>query len=88
MLLYVVGDSAIAQLRADPAAVEVAYTDPRSPDEELLSAALLRELQQRMSAAGLQDLLPRLDDQYGFAALSFFDQLPRTRRRCWSATAT
>jgi hypothetical protein len=76
VLLYVVGDSAIAQLRADPAAVEVAYTDPRSPDEELLSAALLLELQQRMCAAGLQDLLPRLDDQYGFAALSFFDQLP------------
>ncbi|MGD9703136.1 MAG: hypothetical protein AB7Q42_15810 [Acidimicrobiia bacterium] len=76
VLLYVVGDAAIAQLRADPAAVEVAYTDPRSDDEQLLSAALLRELQQRMCAAGLADLIPRLDEQYGFAALEFLDLVP------------
>ena len=80
VLLYVTGDDAIAQLRADPAAVEVASTDPRNDDERLLSAALLREFQERLCATGREDLLPRLDDQYGHSGLLFGDELSADER--------
>jgi hypothetical protein len=71
VLLYVTGDAAIEQMRADPAAIELAFTDQRTPDEQLLSAALLRELQEQLCADGRADLVRRLDDQYGHAALLF-----------------
>ena len=75
VLLYVTGDAAIEQMRADPAALELASTDQRTPEEQLLSAALLRELQERLCADGRADLIPRLDDQYGHAALLFGTEL-------------
>lgn len=76
VLLLTVGDLAIETMRERTDAVELAYTDPRSDEEQARSDELRQELERRMCEEGLADLIPVLDVQYGHAALSFRGLLP------------
>ena len=60
---YVIGEANIDRWRADPAAVEAAYYEPRSPAELERFGELHDEVAAGLRAEGLDDLLSALDNK-------------------------
>jgi hypothetical protein len=60
---YVIGEANIARWRADPAAVEAAYYEPRSPADLEEYGRLHDEVAAGLQAEGLDDLLNALDNK-------------------------
>jgi hypothetical protein len=59
----------VDQWRAKPGAVEVAYVDPRTPEQQTEFARLRDESIQMLHAAGLDDIIPHVDDNLFGAAI-------------------
>ena len=69
LLWVILGDANIDLMRARPDAVELGYFDQRSPADIVKSDALRQQLIDRLNELGLACLVPRIDAQYGLAAL-------------------
>jgi hypothetical protein len=59
----------IDEWRAKPGAVEVAYVEPRSPEQQVEFNRLRAEVIQMLHAAGLDDIVPHVDDNLFGAAI-------------------
>ena len=59
----------IDEWRKIPGAVEVAFVDPRSPEQQAEFARLRREVIPMLQAAGLDDIVPHVDDNLFGAAI-------------------
>lgn len=59
----------VDEWRAKPGAVEVGFIDPRSPEQQAEFARLRGEAIQMLHAAGLDDIVPHVDDNLFGAAI-------------------
>jgi hypothetical protein len=75
-VVYIVLGPQIDRWRADPAATELGYVDPRTPAEAARSAELRARVETGLRDLGRDDLANRLDSQYGLGAALFAPGLP------------
>jgi hypothetical protein len=69
VLWIVVGDASIEKFRQRGDAEELGYYDPRTPEQKARSDADRAEIIRRLTELGRQDLIDRMDQQFGNAAL-------------------
>ncbi len=69
VLWTVVGDASIEKFRQRGDAEELGYYDPRTPEQKSRSDADRAEIIRRLTELGRQDLIARMDEQFGNAAL-------------------
>jgi hypothetical protein len=69
VLWIVVGDPSIERFRQRGDAEELGYYDPRTPEQKARSDADRAEIIRRLTELGRQDLIDRMDQQFGNAAL-------------------
>jgi hypothetical protein len=72
----VTGERAIADTAAMPGAVELASADVRTPVERDRSAVLRARVEEGLRALGRDDLVVRLDEQYGVSQVEVVPGLP------------
>jgi hypothetical protein len=72
----VTGEPAIAATAALPGAVELARADVRTPAEQDRSQVLRARVEEGLRALGRDDLVVRLDEQYGVSQVEVIPGLP------------
>src|SRR3954467_1122076 len=68
-IVHLATGSHIDEWRKVPGAVEVAYVDPRSPEQQAEFSRLRGEVIPMLHAAGLDDIVPHVDDNVFGAAI-------------------
>ena len=76
VLWYITGEISIAEFGSRPGAVQLAYVDPRSPDERVRSVEVRTTIERRFRELGRDDLIRLLDAQYATAQLRLLADLP------------